>query len=133
MNKKAHKTDCRTVDGNTVALIDSIIAISRVLRERFKSYHKDFEKRYQRDIEPNHLYPESVYEALKDLHSDENVLFVIQAGPFNKFILNADDIEIQSQIHQAAELLKYKNALNPKQQQSSPTTILNKYPDAEDF
>lgn len=50
-----NSTDCRTDEGIEVGLIDAIISIARVLR--------------QRGIK---AYPASL-EALKDLHTDEDV------------------------------------------------------------
>ncbi len=100
------KTDCREYDGITVGLIDSIITASRVLRSRLYEYHKAYERRYQKDIEPNILIPESVYEALKDLHQDEDLLFILQAGPYNKRIMSNEDRLIMNAISNAATLLK---------------------------
>lgn len=54
MMKSNHiSTDCRTEDGITVGLIDSIITISRILSQRDLSSH-------------------NVKEALKDLKSDKD-------------------------------------------------------------
>ena len=48
------ETDCRSEDGITVGLIDSIITLARVLSTRDKN-------------------TETVYESLKDLRQDEDV------------------------------------------------------------
>ena len=51
-------TDCRTQEGITIGLIDSIITISRVLKSRdFNTYE--------------------IKEALKDLRVDEDLKFIL--------------------------------------------------------
>ncbi|MNZ98575.1 hypothetical protein D3C78_1178640 [compost metagenome] len=52
------QTDCRTEDGVTVGLIDSIITAARVVARRG-------------------LSSEAVYQALEDLRSDEDVQALI--------------------------------------------------------
>ncbi len=54
-------TDCRSEEGITVGLIDSLISIARVLAHR--------------DLTPN-----SVVEALKDLAQDEDMKTIMDAG-----------------------------------------------------
>lgn len=54
-------TDCRSETGITVGLVDSIITAARVLRHRA-------------------LTDDAVREALKDLASDEDVRFLLEAG-----------------------------------------------------
>lgn len=53
-------TDCRTEEGITVGLIDSLITISRVLAPILKKE-----------------LPPSVREALSDLQSDEDLAFIM--------------------------------------------------------
>lgn len=52
-------TDCRSHDGVTVGLVDSLISISRVLRDR-------------------DLSPPEVQEAFKDLADDEDFLEIFR-------------------------------------------------------
>lgn len=99
------KTDCKTEEGITVGLIDSIITISRLLKQRLGRLNLEYEKRSHRDIEDNKLWPEAVYEALKDLHTDRDLLYVLQAGPYNKNILNEDSIKIQGALLSTQEFL----------------------------
>ena len=106
MNKK--KIDCRSKEGITIGLIDSIITSARVLRTHFKQYHKEYEERYRKDITPNYDIPEAVYEALKDLHQDEDVLHILQIGPYNGNILSKEDRRLMDSIHTATQLLKEK-------------------------
>lgn len=54
-------TDCRTEEGKTVGLIDSIIFIARILSER-------------------DLSTETVQSALKDFRNDEDVKKIFQRG-----------------------------------------------------
>lgn len=53
--------DCRSDEGVTVGLVDSLIAISRVLSRR-------------------DLTPGPVREALKDLSDDEDLRFILEAA-----------------------------------------------------
>lgn len=62
MDFQGQQTDCRSDDGVTIGLIDSLIFISRVLAER--------------DLTDN----ENVKEALKDLNDDEDFNVIIAAA-----------------------------------------------------
>lgn len=58
-----NKTDCRSQVGITVGLIDSIISIARILSPRLKE---------QKDI----AYGGAIYEALNDLTTDKDVMYI---------------------------------------------------------
>lgn len=105
---KKTKTDCRTEEGITVGLIDSLITISRVLRQRLKMHHNEYEKRYQKDVPNNYVWSEPILEALKDLHNDEDLLNILQTGHFNPNIHSEDDKRIMASIKKASELLRDK-------------------------
>jgi hypothetical protein len=88
---KKTKTDCRSREGITVGLIDSLISISRVLRKDLKSYYEDFEERYRKDEDNNYIFPNSILEALKDLQGDEDLYVILQTGNYNPRILSEED------------------------------------------
>ena len=59
-NNKIPTVDCRSEEGITIGLIDSLISIARVLSKR--------------DLKAS----DQIKEALKDLRSDEDIAFIIK-------------------------------------------------------
>lgn len=91
------KTDCKTSYGITVGLIDSLIAIARVLAPRL---HK-----LERRTSGEGWIPIVALEALKDLHEDADIQYIMQT-PFNKNWLSDQDRKNIDLINKAAEHLK---------------------------
>ncbi len=94
------KTDSRTQEGKIIGLIDSLISISRVLLPLLR------EKNLNDDRHRPIFLKEEIFEALKDLHKDEDLIEIMRLGPFNKLIVNPEDIEARQLIREAAELIK---------------------------
>lgn len=76
------KTDCRSKEGITVGLIDSLISIARVLKPRLGEI---------REGSPT-------WGALKDLHQDEDLLTILKIGPFNKMIHTEEESDMIAHI-----------------------------------
>lgn len=86
------KTESHTDTGITVGLIDSLLAISKVLAPRLREIHDDLK------------WPASVKAALSDLYEDKDILYILtfvkSESPF------VDDKEDRDLIQVAANAIR---------------------------
>lgn len=86
--------ECKSWDGVTIGLIDSMLAISRVLVERLHA-----EQARLKAIQDGPWFSEDVQEALADLRHDDCIGELIYPG----------NTEAMRLIHEAAALIKTRS------------------------
>lgn len=96
-------TDCKSRDGITIGLIDSLLAIARVLAPRLH--------RAEKYTSGEGWIPQDVREALRDLHEDTDINYIMIAGPYNKNWVSDDDRNMLDSISTTAKYLRENQIL----------------------
>lgn len=91
--------ECKSQEGVIIGLIDGIIAAATALIPLINENRTFF------------IEGSPVYEALKDLHEDEDVFGLLKIGPHNSRVYTEENEKIMKAIEASAKLLKEKGIL----------------------
>lgn len=92
------KTQAHTEAGITTGLIDAMLTLAKVLALRLKT---------ETFGEPRPV----VMEALRDLHSDPDMIEILTAGPYNPYVMK-DGPEMRETIEKSVRALRIEMVRN---------------------